>query len=259
MGVDLQQLVAAGYRVCPGCHGLNRPNRTACTFCNVPLTAPTPAPTTPARRKASRPPAAVGNTQAKRGVLAGLGSFTEYHAVELVVPGLPVSEGSANAVATGVIAHSDSKRLHAWRQAITDEAKRVCGTDWIAANCPLKIGVVLTIPLPAGAPDTKPIPADGWRDLDKLLRAVGDGLSPKSGWRLLVSDMRISSHSLPPAKTHPRPLHTHPCALDDTGAWIRVEPDLTPPEPICLPDGRWVVQSVLPDPNRPLVSRLIPR
>lgn len=222
--IDVQELIAAGYHHCT-CGALSRPERQCCHMCGRP-TNTDPAGPPPARR-ADRGTVPPPNPQLRPGRHA-LGSLADT-SIELVVPGLPRAEGSVTAVATGVVAPSD-KGLNRWRNKITAEAERVAGPDWVAPNTAVAVSAVFTVPAPAAAPTTRPVHATGWRDLDKLLRAVCDGLCPslrrkghgKGRFRLLGSDMRVVTVAT--AKTHPRPLHTHPKALNEPGVWIRMTP-----------------------------------
>lgn len=256
--VDLQALIEAGHQPCP-CGAVSRPSRTACYMCGAPFpgaqsTGRDDSPTrgraqhrgsTPARRATSprrRPPLnpQLRHSRSSVGSLAG-------RAVELVVHGIPRPEGSTRAIAAGVVA-ADDPNLREWREAITAEARRVAGDDWVAPNTAVAVAAVFTVPRPVTAPAGTPVHADGHRDLDKLVRAIDDALCPSlpdkgpGPFRLIGSDMRVSQFPTL-AKTHPRPLHTHPMALAEPGVWIRLTlvPPVTSP-----PEGRPPVSGVYP-------------
>lgn len=268
MTVDVQELVDQGYWRCPRCSGLLRPQATVCKFCPPNTSTATDGPTTgaaPTSRSAGRggatPSKSKGkakalNPQANRG---GLGSLADLpgRCLTLVVHGLPVQQGSLRAVAPGVIKREDGPELEAWRNKITAEALRVCGSTWVAPNAGVSVDLVFTVPPTESAPTTKAVPADGYRDLDKLARAVGDALCPsvkpgKARFRVIASDMRITGNLIGPAKTHPRPLHTHPLALNSPGVVIRVAPE-DPVEVVRHGDG-WAMLIPCPDPSNPPVS-----
>lgn len=221
----LQELVDRGYQPCSICHGLALPDRATCQLCEAPLgvgglvsshPAAGPAAAVKRPRKASAP----RRTGTRRGDLGSLADWPG-GVLRLQVLGLPASEGSTRAVAPGVVLHDDPE-LKTWRAGITTAAERVCGPDWRPANAAVRVGVVVTVPRPSGA-RKHAIPADGFKDLDKLLRAVDDALSPSGpiAFRVLESDMRIVGYDAV-EKTHPRPLHTHPAALPEPGAVITV-------------------------------------
>lgn len=210
--------IADGWRLCASCHGLNRPNRDACFQCGQPLVGSVDLPAAAARRGR---PVSVSARGARRGASGSLRPGTH---VDIVAYGLPVSQGSGSAPAPGVFKQENGPALKRWRRKISAAARDVCGDDWVAPNVAVRVTVVVTVPAPAGV--TKPAVADSYRDLDKLVRAVGDGLCPRSGFRTVASDMRISTEYA--AKTYPSPLGTHPCALARPGVWIRVAADAPP-------------------------------
>lgn len=259
MTVDVQRLVDEGYWRCDRCAGLLRPTATVCRFCtSTPATQqPELAPAPPTAERPRERRAVALNPQAARGnlgSLAGLSGGT----LTLVVHGLPVQQGSLVPVAAGVVKRDDGPALVAWRDSITREALRVCGSTWVAPNAGVRVDLVFTVSPPASAPTTKARPADGYRDLDKLSRAVGDALCPtvKPGtarFRVLASDMRITGNLVGPEKTHPRPLHTHPWALDEPGVVIRVTRGDQPVPVIRHGDG-WAMVIPCPDPEVPLMS-----
>lgn len=214
--VSAQDLISSGSHViCTKCGGLIRPTNTACPFCQHPLSQAVPSRPGRSRRDGT-----------KRGDLGGLATLPENELV-LVVFGKPESQGSMNAVAPGVAAHHNAKELKQWRRAITKASKDQVGDDWVPVNAAVHIAATFTVPLPKSAPTGSAVAADGYRDLDKLQRAIGDALCPTTGFRVLASDMRITAWF--PWKTHPRPLHDHPDALHEPGIVIRVRPHQAAP------------------------------
>lgn len=250
----MQELVEQGYRPCPSCNALLKPDAVWCRFCRHQTASGPPSDTQPgtseSQTRESRPRSPV-NRQARRGHLGSLATVPN-RVVQLVVTGLPVPQGSVSAPTGGVIRRSDGPKLNAWRNRITAEAFRVCSPQWVAANTGVRVDVVFTVPRPKSAPASTAVPADGYRDWDKLTRAVGDALAPSSAdqFHVLASDMRIVGSLIGPEKTHPRPLHTHPLALDEPGVVIRIRPaEDEPIEPIRQPDGQWGWFISCPDPS----------
>lgn len=163
----------------------------------------------------------------------------------IVAAGKPITQGSMRAVAAGVIKHDKGPELHRWRNTITREALRLVGDGWTAVNGPVRLQVALTVPwpskliggviVPRTSGEVPRVPPIQTPDVDKLLRAVQDALSPrddkKSGeseklrdrrFKLLTDDSRVVDSRV--AKTYPAPEHTHPWALPWPGAVIRVVP-----------------------------------
>lgn len=163
----------------------------------------------------------------------------------IVAAGNPITQGSMRAVAAGVIKHDKGPELRQWRNTITREALRLVGDGWTAVNGPVRLQVALTVPwpskpiggviVPRTAGEIPRMPPIQVPDVDKLLRAVQDALSPrddkKSGeseklrdrrFKLLTDDSRIVDSRA--VKTYPAPEHTHPWALPWPGAVIRVVP-----------------------------------
>lgn len=235
----VQDLIARGGKVC-SCGGVCLPTATSCRFCGATLPTPAPGPgATPgaSRKRRNRP--APFNPDGGRGRIGTLGDLPDQTLV-LVVYGRPAPQGSLIAVAPGVIRREKGPELVAWRDAITVEALRVCGSTWVPANSGAQVDVTLTVPRPSSAPKNQAVPADGYRDLDKLVRAVNDALCPDdpARFRVLASDMRVTRTVS--AKTHPRPLHTDPWALDTLGVVVRVTPAVPVPEDPADPILRFI-------------------
>lgn len=241
---EVADLVAAGHLVC-SCGAVLLPAATSCRFCGAPISASTDAGAgAPAGSPSSRGASSTRRPTQRRNDLGSLSGLPD-QTLMLVVTGDPVQQGSLRAVAPGVIRREDGPRLVAWRNRLTMEARRVCGPDWVAANAAVQVDMTFTVPRPSSAPTRRPVPADGYRDLDKLVRAVGDALCPSSReqFRVLASDMRITRETS--TKTHPRPLHTDPWALDEPGVAVRVRPAVADPGPDDLPVSTHPVRSLL--------------
>ncbi|MEU1824130.1 RusA family crossover junction endodeoxyribonuclease [Streptomyces abikoensis] len=215
--MDIQRLITEqGYRPCPACRTVLRPGATHCRYCNTPLAAPAAADAQP---KPTRPRLAAANEKA----LGGLRHLPG-HRLTFTVIGKPITQGSVSTPAPGVVKHSPE--LHAWRSAVNKAAAKACGSGWEPANCPLLISAVFTLPRPVSAPKTKIIHAAAKPDLDKLLRAINDALSPKDkqAFRVYTEDSRIVGCDIGPFKTYPAPLATHPWALTEPGVAIAISP-----------------------------------
>lgn len=235
---ELAVLLANGERVlCAKCGACCRGTSTECFACKTPLrpeAAPAAASTAPSepltRTKPKRSSEYPAHRKGKAGSLADLPGGE----LVLVVRGKPISQGSMRAVAAGVLRHQDSTALKQWRDAITREALVACGRTWVPCDAAVEVDVTFTVPPLASTPTDRPTPSTGYRDLDKLERAVGDAMCPSDPTRFRVysSDMRICDWH--PHRTYPRPVHTHPDALDEPGVVIRVRAHDPNPDP--LPD-----------------------
>lgn len=215
---------------------LIRVDRSSCRDCA--LRQPPPAPPVPARRRrTSATGPRVGDAKvdpSKLGVFADAPGSV----VRFAVAGKPVPQGSLRAVAAGVIKRESGPELVAWRTAIHRAMLSAVGLGGIGADCPLRVHAVFTVPMtvpknggvvgshtvstapdsstsPRVAPSTAP-------DLDKLIRAAGDAITPRKRWRLFADDSRIVEWSS--AKTYPRPEHVHPWALSAPGVVLQVSP-----------------------------------
>lgn len=247
----------AGRTPCPNCQGLLLPDSRTCRFCGEPtkvglagpatkqsepptLEAPAPAPG-PAKTPAHRAPAEGKKSVPKdtpqnrdKTLVALWADPTARKTWEAAAIGNPITKGSGNAIATGVYAHKNGESLKRWEQAIEDAFAALYRTpDWEPLNVPLILDAVFTVPRPTSLPKGRLYYPDARPDLDKLLRAAGDGISKtrtdrikhgpnayKEHFNLVREDGRIvEEHTY---KTYPRPYHTHPAALDVPGVQIRV-------------------------------------
>lgn len=119
--------------------------------------------------------------------------------ISFFVPGIPIPEGSLRVLIGKLgrpfITHVNQDKLEAWRRAIAlvavHEARKA---GWkLPLDEPVMAAAVFTLKQPKTprflSPAVKP-------DLDKLGRAVGDGLCPRRGQRLLIEDSRIIAWTL---------------------------------------------------------------
>lgn len=251
---------------CPSCQGYLLPGGTICPFCGEPTPAPAPAVKNPAQvispvprvsaakaaylAQKAEPPAAdtAPTAEPTKPVAAKNSTHQQRHkhlaalwanpaartSWEAALEGNPITKGSGNAIAAGVYAHSNGDSLKRWEQAIEDAfAKLYRATDWEPLDVPLILDAVFTLPRPKGLPKNRIFYPDTRPDLDKLLRAAGDGLSTtrtdrikhgpnayKTHFNLIREDGRIvETHTY---KTYPAPYHTHPAALTVPGVQLRV-------------------------------------
>lgn len=242
-----QELLDAGTHKLCGCgRTLIRVKQPACEQCGrtPPRTTPAPTPAVRLRRQSSqRGSQHVADARVRPDRLGGLGSLPD-NTLWLVAHGNPVQQGSVSAPAAGVIKREKGPKLEAWRNAIHRQLIRAAGLGFVAADCPVRMHVVFTMPGPRGtevaAQTTKANAADSGLprlcpstkpDLDKLVRAVGDALSPRGDrMRVFADDSRIVE--LLTAESFAAPQHVHPWALPCPGVVIRVCPvDVAAPFP----------------------------
>lgn len=142
--------------------------------------------------------------------------------VEFIVPGEPIPQGSMKHIGKGRMVHSNAG-LTTWRRKVNLMARSKVGPGWKAWDGPIALDLIFTLERPKSAPKTKVIYPAVKPDLDKLVRAVGDSLCPndKNAFRLITEDSRIVEYGQM-AKTYPAPMNTHPGALRQPGARIRV-------------------------------------
>lgn len=222
---------------CARCKALCRAEKTQCFTCGAPLhedaLEPDPVPGAGASKR--RKPTPTSRYKGSRKNEVGTLTVLPDQELVLVVRGQPQSQGSMKAIASGVMRHSNPKVI-AWRDAITREALLACGIDWQPADAPVTVNATFTVPTPTSARKRLPTLSRGYRDLDKLQRGVGDALCPSdtTRFRVYASDMLIDNWHA--ARTHPRPLHTHPDALDEPGVVIRIRPTPDPNDLLPLPD-----------------------
>lgn len=141
--------------------------------------------------------------------------------IRIRVNGIPAPQGSKRHVGNGRMVES-SKAVGPWREAVRAEAQRVISagdvTPWasVALADAVSVTAVFLLPRPqshygtgrnAGQvrPSAPPFPA-GRPDLDKLLRALLDGLTAAGVWR---DDAQVASISA--AKVYAR--HGEACGV----------------------------------------------
>lgn len=101
------------------------------------------------------------------------------------VYGQPSPQGSKRYVGNGRMIES-SKKLPAWRKAVTDAARQVAPKQPL--DCPVSVQAVFWLPKPQKPRFNAPATQQG--DLDKLCRAVGDSIEAAG---VLKNDARITT------------------------------------------------------------------
>ena len=128
--------------------------------------------------------------------------------IKFFVPGTPAPQGSKKAFKRGkkIVLVEMSEKLPAWRDAVSRVASDHAPDEPL--DCALRVSMDFYLPAPAKSRFGKH-PA-GVPDLDKLARAVNDGITAGKLW---TDDSRVCS------------LHVRKHWTDDTpGASITVEP-----------------------------------
>lgn len=94
--------------------------------------------------------------------------------IDLMIPGHPATQGSKRHVGKGRLIEMD-KKLPDWRKAIAAAATETTGAPgWAPLDGPLAATVTFYMPRPARPKYDEPATTP---DLDKLQRALGDGLT----------------------------------------------------------------------------------
>lgn len=97
------------------------------------------------------------------------------------VPGRPSPQGSKRSVGGGRFIEA-SKYLPAWRSAITETAREACqDQQWEILHGPVELQVAFYLQRPASISRTKRPEPIVPPDIDKLVRAIGDGISDAGG------------------------------------------------------------------------------
>ncbi|MGF3055648.1 RusA family crossover junction endodeoxyribonuclease [Microbacterium sp. YY-01] len=102
--------------------------------------------------------------------------------VSFFVPGIPVPQGSMTGRVQGkraVIYASNEKKLRPWREAVTRMA-RASWLDRTQLEGPVRLDAVFVFARPATVKRRLP---SVFPDLDKLVRAVGDGVTEAGIWK----------------------------------------------------------------------------
>ena len=111
------------------------------------------------------------------------------------IEGVPVPQGSKSVSRSGHLYDVNAKTLKPWRKLIA-ETIRAKDPD-VVIDAPVSLSVVFYFPRPkshfnkSGLKSSAPTSMQTTPDLDKLLRAVGDGVATDAG--LLKDDSRIVS------------------------------------------------------------------
>lgn len=112
--------------------------------------------------------------------------------VEFDVYGIPESQGSARAFVRGgkAVVTSANDKLRPWRDLVTASAVAAKGDGWAPFDKAVTLEVTFYLPRPKSAPKTRDILPVTGKDLDKMLRAVGDSLTNAA---VVVDDSRITT------------------------------------------------------------------
>lgn len=251
--LDASELLASGsHRLCDCQQRVIAAGRDRCSPCAAQGAAIPPRMPAPPQRRRTMARSGANRKVASTAATFGDGSRTgdgavrdEYRgsvdrlpgkALWVVAHGVPITQGSVDGAAGGRIKRANGPELHAWRNTITRQACATAGDRWVPINGPVQLSVCLTVPWPHRRPFidfcnvVEPasqevaarIPPMGPPDVDKLLRAVQDALSPNDADRFhaMVDDARVVDASV--ACSFPSPEHTHPWALPTPGAVIRI-------------------------------------
>lgn len=234
--LNANDLIASGtHKWCPTCGGVIIPvTSTQCSACAAGWGRTTVriTPSERPNRVTARTPKTHADTVIKKDRLTQLSGLPGRQ-LWLVVKGKPITQGSMKA-AHGKVMHSSGKELIQWRDTITKEALRAVGSGWETLDVPLRLEVALTIARPKSLNKDAYDCTDGFPrcapmtppDTDKLLRAVQDALSPfqkkdaRRRFQIVADDSRFVDSCA--VKTYPAPAHTHPWALTEPGAVIRI-------------------------------------
>lgn len=106
--------------------------------------------------------------------------------VKFTAHGLPVPQGSVTAYPTkggrGVRVVSKTPPLVEWREVVRHAAELESGEDWEVQDGPAMVNITFYLPRPKSAPKTRDILPKNSLDLDKLVRAVFDGMTAAGLW-----------------------------------------------------------------------------
>jgi crossover junction endodeoxyribonuclease RusA len=118
--------------------------------------------------------------------------------ITIEVRGLPAPQGSKRHVGHGIMVES-SKAVGPWREAVRAETQRAMRWNGGTLEGPVRLGVIFGLPRPKGHYGTgrnadqvklsAPHFPAGRPDLDKLLRALLDGLTAGGAW---VDDAQVA-------------------------------------------------------------------
>lgn len=105
--------------------------------------------------------------------------------------GIPETQGSSRAFVRGgrAVVTSANMKLRPWREQVTAAAMAAKPADWVPLDGAVRLEVEFYLPRPTSAPKTRDtLPIRG-KDLDKMLRAIGDSLTNAA---VIVDDSRIT-------------------------------------------------------------------
>ena len=113
--------------------------------------------------------------------------------LSIFVPGVPQPQGSSRAFRSGskIVVTSANPKLKAWRREITEAVREEAASQGLAAwEGRARLHLTFILPRPAShltskGALTKSAPRShlSTPDLDKLVRAVGDGITDAGVWR----------------------------------------------------------------------------
>lgn len=100
--------------------------------------------------------------------------------------GAPTPQGSVNAFPTkggrGVRVVSKTPALVEWRETVRHAAELALGEGWEVQDDPAMVNITFYLPRPKNAPKTRDILPKKNLDLDKLVRAIFDGMTAAGVW-----------------------------------------------------------------------------
>ena len=114
--------------------------------------------------------------------------------MRIVVRGIPAAQGSKRAIRRkdgGVNLVESSRAVGPWREAVRAETQRAMNA-WGPYPGPVALEVRFLLPKPKSAPKRQLYPAKR-PDLDKLLRALLDGLTEGGAWNDDAQVVRITA------------------------------------------------------------------
>lgn len=107
-------------------------------------------------------------------------------AMRFIVLGTPITQGSMKSIGRGRMIHQNSKKLNAWRDLIASEFDKRKPADWCTTS-EYDLFCIFYLKKPK-----KPAHEYPAKDLDKLIRAVGDALT-EHAWEDDVQIVRLGA------------------------------------------------------------------
>lgn len=105
-----------------------------------------------------------------------------------MVLGVPVPQGSLRTLGRGRVVHNNDEKLRPWRDSIAWAVRERMDTS-PPLEGPVEVTATFVLPRPQSAPKRRWAP-DRKPDLDKLIRALLDGITAGGGW---VDDAQVIS------------------------------------------------------------------